>query len=258
MKLLENLKQEVCFWRCLYKRQISTQMCADLIEKRQFFKLRQVFRVRWLPDDLWRKLLDCGNAKTVKRYLLYYDYASQVRDVLKLSEEKLKKLKLEKWIDEKVKGLGLEKKDFIFLVEHTSIKLQTSMLFLRKSVMQLNLSLEASFYPPQIHCPTDVWLDMLGNFRMLIWEKNVFLLGVNEVILLLNKMVLDEDEAQELISCGLTGLIEAWLGASLLREKVIQRLDKQGFAFDARPYLSESNKQLLLRKGWNLKDYHLE
>ena len=256
MKLFEKLKQEVCFWRCLCKRQISTQMCANLVDKRQYFKLRQVFRVRWLPDDLWRKLLDCGNAKTVKRYLLYYDYASQVRDVLKLSEEKVKKLKLEKWIDEKVKGLGLEKKDFIFLIEHTSTKLQTSMLFLRKSVMQLNLSLEASFYPPQIHCPTDVWLDMLGNFRMMIWEKNVFLLGVNEVILLINKMVLDE--GLELINHGATGLIDAWLSANLLREKVVQRLDKQGFAFEARSYLSESNKQLLLRKGWNLKDYHLD
>lgn len=258
MKLFENLKQEVCFWRCLYKHQIGTQMCADLIEKRQFFKLRQVFSVRWLPDDLWRKLLESGNAKTIKRYLLYYDYASQVKDVLKLSDDELKKLKLKSWLGEKLNVSGLDKSDYLFLLENTSLKLQAAMLFLRKSALQLNRYLEISFYPPLIHCPTDVWLDMLGNFRMMIWEKNVFLLGTNEVILLLNKMVLDEDEALELIDRGSTGLIEAWLGANLLREKVIQRLDKQGFAFEVRPYLSESNKQLLLQKGWNLKDYHLE
>lgn len=46
MKLLRTLQQEWAFYRSLYKQEIGTEMCQKLIEKREFAKLRKVFKVR--------------------------------------------------------------------------------------------------------------------------------------------------------------------------------------------------------------------
>ncbi len=258
MELLGKLRQEVCFWRCLYQHQISTQMCADLIEKRKFFKLRQVFRIRCLPDDLWRKLLECGDGKTINRYLLYYDYASQVGDVLRLPEQQARRLRLRRWIQHKLIASGLDKNDYLFLIDCASFKLQTNLLFVRQAVLRLNHYLHAFSYTPIVHYPSDIWADIKGNCQMMMWKKEDLLFCPSEIITMLNKMVLDEDDVQELIKLDSHGLIDAWLSANRLREKVIQYLDKQGLAFEAKPYVSAKQKQILEQKGWNLSVYQLE
>lgn len=258
MKLLERLKKEVCFYYNLQARHLQIKDYEELIDGQEFFKLRLVFKFRRLPNYLWLKLLDCGDAKTILAYLQRYDYPSQVSMVMKLSDERIKELKLNTWIEGKLQSIGLVKKNYIFLADHASSFLYRAMLFLRKSVVQLNQYLETSYRSQYVLCPADLWSDLVENFQMIMFEKDMFLLKSEEAILLIDKMLLENDEAEELIKLDSKDIIDAWLSANILREKVIQRLDKQGFAFEARPYLSDENKQLLLQNGWNLKDYHLD
>lgn len=267
MKLLKKLEKELCFYYNLQERRLQINDFEELIDEREFFKLRLVFKFRRLPNYLWLKLLDCGDAKTIHAYLDRYDYPSQVSMVLRLSDERLKQLKLQDWVEEKLQSVGLAKNDYIFFAEHASSFLYRAIRFLRKSVIELNhllvlvgnspLVSSPSAFSRLLRYPCDLWDGGGCVWTYIDWQSEVAFLTNEKAPELINQMLLTEEEALELVNLGSDSLIDAWLSSNLLRDRVITYLDKQGIVFTVIPYLSDKVRSVLLQKKWDLVKYKL-
>lgn len=253
MKLLRTLQQEWAFYRSLYKQEIGTEMCQKLIEKREFAKLRKVFKVRWLPDDLWKKLLDCADDKTIKCYLAYYLFPSQVCMLLKFSDDDLKRINMNNWVERKLAHWGITKNDYILLADHASGKLQNKMRNLRKIVKKFNYFLADSYLLWM--SPINMYFENDINFHNLRLSQRVCLFAYEKAPKLINEMLFDDTEAEELISLNSETLVDTWLSANLVREKVLQL--RKTLRKIAKPYLSDKTKKLLLEKGCDLAKYNL-
>ena len=202
-------------------------------------------------------MLDGADAKTVKRYLQRYSYPSQLAMVMKLSDERLQQLRLGNWVRGKLNSLGLEKGDYIFLAEHASYNLYGAMMFLRKAVLELNRLLTAVDCSPLFTYPHDLWDGGGNDLTPINWEQELRNMTYQVAPEIINKMVLTEDEAIELVNLGSNSLIDAWLGANILREKAITYLDKKGIAFDAKAFVSDNIRRILRAKNINLSQYDL-